>query len=198
MDDDAATSITVSPSPGIYYYNYCRIVSSHRSSTRICHRANHRRRIDERRAGYDAPRRLGTLVKRVPGERFASACVRACVRDNGDDDEDRSVGRILVVGPGQGIVVLPGGVDAAKVSRRGSTRGGRGPQLGHVCPLPGQPHHVRRAPLPRARSRVQDRQSGSALPARRGVIVAGRRLGAEAQVGGAGATATDATIRPNS
>lgn len=164
----------------------------------LSHRSSKRRRcIDERRAGYDAPRRLGTLLKRVPEpgrDSRVRACVRAC--DN-DDDEVRPVDRVLVVGPGQGIVVLSRGIDAAKVSRRGPTRGDREPQLGDVCPLPGQPHRVRHALLPRARSRVQDRESGSTLPARRRVIVASGRLSAETQIGGAGAAAADATIRPS-
>lgn len=128
--------------------------------------------------------------------------VRRVRRDSGSD-EDRAGGRVLAVGPGYGqriLAVLLGSVDAAEVPRRGPPRGHRRPQLAHVRPLLGQLRRVRRAPLPRARPRVQDRESGGALPARSGApLLAGGRgrpaAGAEAQDGDTGAAAAGATAR---
>jgi len=119
------------------------------------------------------------------------------VRDNdSDSDGERPGGQVLAVGPGDGqgiIAVLPRGVDAAEVPRRGPPCGDRGPQLGAVRPLPRQLRRVRRALLPRARLGVQDRESRSTLYARPGSFVAGGSPGAEAQGGAAGAIAADAT-----
>jgi len=64
MDDDAApTSVTVAVVDRVRAPSYSTTIS--RSYTREVRRRDHARRcIDAHRAGYDAPRRLGTLVKR--------------------------------------------------------------------------------------------------------------------------------------